>query len=323
MPLISIIFPTFNESGNLVELYNRLSKAINEIADYDFEIIFVDDCSTDESPMILQSLSESDSRITIIRFSRNCGSHAAIMAGLYYCKGDAAAILASDLQDPPEIIHQLILKWETGFKVVWGVRKKREGEKIQDLFISRFFYYLMNCLTDVKQPPTGADVFLIDRKVIDAYKNTPEKNTSVFMLIAWIGFSQTSILYSKEPRYSGYSKWNTSKRLKLFYDSLISFSYIPLRFMSLIGFLTSLLGMLYSIVIFINAMKGFPVEGWTSLMIVVLVLGGIQLIMMGLLGEYLWRTYDEARGRPRFVIEQNTLFEDSGIQRKKKDENKN
>ena len=167
----------------------------------------------------------------------------------------------------------------------------------------------MNKLTDVPQSSTGADVFLIDRPVIKSFIESPEKNTSVYMLIAWLGYKQTSISYVKEARQAGTSKWTTTKRLKLSLDSLISFSYAPLRFMSLMGAISSFLGLLYSIVVFFNSLRGIPIQGWASLMIVILFLGGFQMIMMGMLGEYIWRTYDETRGRLRYVIEKNTLVE--------------
>ena len=309
--MISIILPTYNEEGNLLELHKRLSAIAREIPDHDFEFVFVDDCSRDKTLDILLDIAKTDDRVKTIRFARNCGSHAAVAAGLQFCKGDVAVMLAADLQDPPEIIPQLLLEWEKGSKVVWGVRDKREGENFFTIACSRFFYFLMNRLTNVSQPPTGADVFLIDRQVIEAFKQAPEKNTSVYMLIAWLGYSQTHITYVKEARHTGVSKWTTSKRLKLFFDSLISFSYVPLRFMSLLGVISAFLGLLYSLVIFINAFRGIPVQGWATLMIVVLLMGGFQMIMMGTLGEYLWRTYDESRGRPRYVIEKNTLLDNT------------
>ncbi|MBW2737467.1 MAG: glycosyltransferase, partial [Deltaproteobacteria bacterium] len=235
--------------------------------------------------------------------------HAAVDAGLAMCAGDIAIVLAADLQDPPEIIPRLVAQWEKGYGVVWGKREKRQGESFMTLVFSRAYYFMMNRLTDVKRPPTGADVVLIDRSVIEAFKQSPEKNSSVFMLIAWLGFSQTYIEYVKEVRHAGISKWTFSKRIKLLFDSLISFSYVPLRFMSLMGAITAFLGVLYALVVFINAFRGIPVQGWATLMIVVLLMGGFQMIMMGMLGEYLWRTYDETRGRPRYVIEKNTFLD--------------
>ena len=309
--MISLIFPTFNEQDNLPSLYMRLRNVSASMQEYDFEFIFVDDCSADETPNILDNLRKSDDRVKIIRFSRNCGSHAAVAAGLHFCKGDVAIMLAADIQDPPEIIPTLVEQWEKGYKTVWGVRKKREGESRFILTCSRAFYFLMNHLTDVHQPQTGSDIFLIDSSVIEAFKEAPEKNISVYMFIAWLGFSQTSIEYTKEARHAGISKWTVSKRLKLFFDSLISFSYMPLRFMGLMGAISAFFGLLYSLFVFFNAaFRGIPVQGWASLMIVVLFLGGFQMVMMGILGEYLWRTYDETRGRPRYIIEKNTLLDD-------------
>ena len=309
--MISVIIPTYNEEENLLTLHKRFEAVASKMKDNDFEFIFVDDCSWDETPDILQEIAQTDNRVKIIRFARNCGSHAAVAAGLHFCGGDAAIMLAADLQDPPELIPQLLLEWKKGFKVVWGVREKREGENLFNLATSRIYYCLMNRVTDVQLPPTGADIFLIDRIVIEAFKKSPEKNTSVYMLIAWLGYSQTYLTYVKEARHAGISKWTTPKRLKLFFDSLISFSYVPLRFMSLIGTISAFLGLLYSLLVFFNAaFRGIPVQGWASLMIVVLLLGGFQMIMMGILGEYLWRTYDETRGRPRYVIEKNTLVDD-------------
>jgi len=307
--MISIIIPTYNEKGNLHLLYSRLINVCKIITNYKFEVVFVDDCSSDGTYNVLQELAAKDERVQIIRFSRNCGSHAAVSAGLHFCRGDAAIMIAADLQDPPEIIPDLISKWEKGLMVVWGVRKNREGENFITRAFSRLFYFLMNHLTDIRQASTGADIFLIDKKVIESFKQSPEKNTSVYMLIAWLGFSQTSIEYTKEERHSGKSKWGLSKQLKLFFDSLISFSYVPLRMMSLVGTIAALFGLSYGMAVFFNALGGNPIQGWSSLMIVVLLLGGFQMVMMGMLGEYLWRTYDEARGRPRYVIEKNTIVD--------------
>ena len=307
--MISVIIPSFNEHGNINNLYERLCSVSKKIHKHKMEFIFVDDCSSDGTYGALQKLAEKDERVEMIRFSRNCGSHAAASAGLQFCRGDAAVMIAADLQDPPEIIPDLISKWEKGFRIVWGVRKNREGENFITRAFSRLFYFLMNHLTDIRQAPTGADVFLVDRKVIEAFNQSPEKNTSVYMLIMWLGFSQSSIEYTKEDRHFGKSKWRFSKRLKLFFDSLVSFSYVPLRMMSLVGTIAALLGMSYGMVVFFNVLCGSPIQGWSSLMIVILLLGGFQMVMMGMLGEYLWRTYDEARRRPRYVIEKNTLVD--------------
>ena len=309
--LISVVLPAFNEEGNLPLLFKRLAAVAAQLKDHVFEFIFIDDCSSDSTPAILAQLKAEDSRIQIIRFARNCGSHAAVEAGIKYCRGDVAVVMATDLQDPPEIIPRLIEQWEKGYRVVWGDREKREGESFAVRVCSRVYYFLMNLLTDVVYPSGGADIFLIDRIVIEALRETTEKNSEIFILIVWLGFSQTHINYVKEARYAGSSKWNFSKRLKLFFDSLISFSYIPLRLMSFIGSLLALTGLLYGIFVFVKRFQGIiDIEGFSSLMIVMLLIGGFQMCMMGILGEYLWRTYDETRKRPKYVIEKNTLAED-------------
>jgi len=306
--VISVVLPAYNESGNLRALHARLAAVAAGVPGEQFEFIVVDDCSSDETPAVLDELRRADDRVQVIRFARNCGSHAAVAAALAHCMGDCAIMLASDLQDPPEIIPRLLEPWTRGYKVVWGERERREAEPFLTRALSRAYYVLMNTLTDVRQPPTGADVFLIDRAVIDAVNRAQEKNTSIYMLLAWLGFSQTKITYVKEARRSGVSKWTFSKRFKLFFDSLISFSYLPLRFMSLAGVACALLGFLYGLLVAFNALTGrVRNPGWASLMVVILVLGGVQMAMLGVLGEYLWRAYDEGRGRPRYVIERNTL----------------
>lgn len=306
--MISVIIPTYNEEDNLLAFYERLAAVAEKIEDNSFEFLFVDDCSADKTSGIIENLRKDDPRVQVIRFSRNCGSYNAVAAGLHFCRGKAAVMLAADLQDPPELILRLLPEWKKGFKVVWAAREKRLKESLFVLFTSRLFYFLMNNLTDISQSAKGADVFLIDRAVIEAFKNSPEKNTSVTMLISWLGYPQTSITYIKEGRHAGISKWNTSKRFKYFFDSLISFSYAPLRLMSLLGVVAAFLGLLYGLYVLQYALRGASVEGWSSLMIVILFLGGFQMIMMGMLGEYLWRTYDETRGRPRYVIEKNSLL---------------
>lgn len=302
--MVSLIFPTFNEEENLEELYKRLASVVSHIPGQEFEFVFIDDCSTDGTPEILRQLRQEDRRIKIIRFARNCGSHAALTAGLTYCLGDCAIVMAADLQDPPEIITSLLDKWRIGAKTVWGVRKKRKGESIVRQFCSRMYYRMMNSLTAVKTPPSGADVFLVDRVVIEAFRQVSEKHTSVFMALAWLGFPQSSIEYVKEKRFKGDSKWSLASKIKLTIDSLLSFSDIPIRYISVWGFLTALLGFIYAVLVgWGYFFEGSSIKVWSPILIVILVIGGVQMMMLGILGEYLWRTFDESRKRPRFVIE--------------------
>lgn len=302
--MISLIFPVYNEQDNLRLLYERVQKVCDTIPDEKFEFVFVDDCSGDSSPQILRELNGKDRRVKVIRFARNCGSHAALAAGLNFCSGHCAVVLAADLQDPPEIISELLDKWQRGAKIVWGVRKAREGESLLRKFFAGIYYRLMNWLTEIRMPPSGADVFLADRVVINAYKQMSEKHTSVFMALAWLGFPQNKISYTKQARHQGHSKWTLGRKFKLAVDSLLSFSDVPVRYMSALGFLTAIAGFAYALyVIWEYIFLEIPVQGWSSLIVAILVVGGIQMMMLGVLGEYLWRTYDESRKRPRFVVE--------------------
>ncbi len=301
--MISIIFPTYNEEQNLETLAKRLDSALFSIQGYRFQFIFVDDGSTDQTPEILRRWQTRDPRVKVIRLARNFGSHAALAAGLSYCTGDCAIVLAADLQDPPEMIGQLLKAWENKAKIVWAVRTDRRGEKALTKFFSRMYYRLMNWLTTVKMPPLGSDVFLADQIVLKAFRQVTEKHSSVFMTLAWLGFPQATITYVKEARPAGRSKWTLARKLTLTLDSFLAFSDIPIRYMSILGFLTALFGFMYAIYVFGSYLKGLPVQGWSSLIVAILVVGGIQMMMLGILGEYLWRTFDESRKRPRYIVE--------------------
>lgn len=305
MPRLSIITAFLNEEGNLPAFRARVSQVLAELGEEDYEVVLVDDHSTDASGAIARQWLADGSRVRYLRLSRNCGSHAALSAGLAHCRGDCAVLLAADLQDPPEAIPILLAKWREGNDVVWASRSRREGESWTTRLCARLYYTFMRRLALPQMPPGGADFLLMDRKVIDAYNAVPEKNTSFLAMILWLGFRQTFFDYVKQARQSGRSKWSFAKKVKLWVDSLVSFSYAPIRLMSLAGLLVSCFGLAYAAFIIVHALGGSAVEGWSSLMVVVLVLGGAQLSMLGILGEYLWRTFDEARGRPRYIIEQD------------------
>lgn len=313
-PKVSIILPAYNEEDNIGLFYRHLAAQMEKMAEYDFECIFVDDGSSDKTPALLSELRKSDRRVEIIRFTRNRGSHPAISAGLKFCRGAAAIIMSVDLQDDPAmVLPKLTAKWRDGHKVVWGVREMRKGEGAVTLFFSKLFYVFTNMLTDTKQPPTGVGTILLDRTVIDAFNGSSEKNLSVVMLISWLGYPQTEITYISEARHSGRSKWTLAKKIKLTLDSLIAFSYLPLRLMILMGFVCVLMSMGYCAYILVNKfLHNILIEGWSSIMVVVLFMGGIQMLMLGMLGEYIWRIYDETRPRAHFVIEKNTI-QDSGL----------
>lgn len=301
--MISLIFPVYNEVENIEDLYQGISSVADNNVQYEFEFIFVDDGSTDKTPEILKELHAKDNRVRVIRFVRNAGSHAALSAGLLHCRGECAINMSADLQDPPELILRLLERWKKGAKIVWGVRTQRKGETRSKKFFANLYYFLMNRLTDVQVPPSGADVFLIDRAVVEAYKQMHEKHTSVFMALAWLGFPQESVEYVKGPRRKGRSKWTLAKKIKLTIDSLLAFSDIPIRHMSVLGFIIAFCGFIYALYSIWSYMHGTTVEGWSSLIVAILLVGGVQMMMLGILGEYLWRTFDESRGRPRFIIE--------------------
>lgn len=304
--LLSVVTPAYNESKNLPLLYQRITNVLDPLG-FQWEWIVVDDHSTDGTFVVVDDIARIDHRVRCVRFSRNSGSHAAIICGLEHSRGNCGVILAADLQDPPEILPELLQKWQQGAQVVWAVRENREGEKASTLRFSRAYYSLMRRVIGIREmPSSGADFFLADRRVIDALSRFGESNASILALITWMGFRQTSINYTKQARVHGKSGWSIGKKVKLVIDSVTSFSYLPIRIMTYLGFVVAMLGFLYAIVVIISSLRGGSVAGWSSLMVVVLAVGGIQMLMMGVLGEYLWRALDESRQRPRYLIEDMT-----------------
>lgn len=307
--LLSIVTPAYNEAENLPRLHARLAALDWAGLGLDWEWIVVDDHSRDGSAQWLNDLAARDTRVRWIRFSRNFGSHAACTAGLEHARGDATVVMAADLQDPPETIPALVERWRGGSDVVWAVRGARAGESVRTRASARLFYALMRRFTPLGPPPEGADFFLVNRAVMEALRSAPERNTSLIGQIQWLGFTQTEIVYTKEARAAGRSKWTFSKKLKLSVDWIVGFSYVPIRFMSGLGVVFALVGFLYALFLTVRRVVFVtPVEGWTSLICVVLITSGVQLMMLGVLGEYLWRTFDSSRGRPRYVIQRREGF---------------
>jgi polyisoprenyl-phosphate glycosyltransferase len=307
--LLSIVTPAYNEAENLPRLHERLRALDWGALGLEWEWVVVDDHSRDATPQLLRDLIARDPRVRTIRFSRNFGSHAGCTAGLEHARGDAAIVMAADLQDPPETIPALVEKWRAGADVVWAVRGAREGESLRTVASARLFYAFMRRATSLDMPPAGVDFFLVNRAVIEALKAAPERNTSLIGQIQWLGFNQASLVYTKQARAAGRSKWTFSKKLKLSVDWLVGFSYFPIRFMSALGVLFALAGFLYALLLTLRRVVWVvPVEGWTSLICVVLITSGVQLVMLGVLGEYLWRTFDASRQRPRYVIERREGF---------------
>jgi dolichol-phosphate mannosyltransferase len=302
--ILSVVVAAYNEEGNIPLLYGRLAALDWASIGLDPEFIFVDDHSRDGTPKILAGLAAQDARVKVLRFSKNFGSHKAFTAGLEASSGDAAVILAADLQDPPESILELVSVWRKGPKVVWAVRTKREGESAVTKLLSRSYYFLMRRYSDVPPPVQGADFLLVDRCVLSELRGAPEKHTSLLSLIQWMGFDQAEVNYTKAARHSGRSNWTLRKKVKLAVDSFVSFSYAPVRLASSCGMLFAVSGFIYAITVAVRAIVwGSPVQGWASMMCVLLIVSGVQLVMLGILGEYLWRTFDETRGRPRYIVE--------------------
>jgi polyisoprenyl-phosphate glycosyltransferase len=304
--MFSIITPAYNESANLPLLHQRITTVMDSM-NMDWEWIVVDDHSADNTFAVIKEISRHDNKVRGFRLARNFGSHIAICCGLDHANGACAAVMAADLQDPPETLPLLLEEWNNGAQVVWAVRAAREGEKHTTLLFSRLYYFLMRRVVGMKEmPATGADFFLIDRNVIETFRQFRESNVSIMVLMSWIGFKQTTITYDKQARLHGSSGWNWGKKIKLVVDSIASFSYLPIRFMSLTGLVVSSFGFLYAVVVLLNALGGDPIQGWTSLMLVVLIIGGLQMMMLGVLGEYIWRALDESRRRPKYFLEEWT-----------------
>jgi glycosyltransferase involved in cell wall biosynthesis len=312
MKLLSFVIPAFNEAQNLPVLYERITAIDWAILGFDIEIIIVDDHSTDGTSALLTTLRERDQRLKWLRFSRNFGSHVALAAGIEHARGDVISLLAADLQDPPEIVPSLLERWQAGGLIVWAARDKVEGVSFSNRIFSRLYYRMMRWFALPQMPKEGADFLIFDRRVADALNQARERNTSILALIQWLGFSQEFVPYTKQSRASGRSKWTLSKKIKLVIDSMVGFSYAPIRLMSGLGVSIAMLGLLYAALLFVLRFVYLkPVEGWTSLICVVLVTSGIQLLMLGVLGEYLWRNFDETRGRPRYIVESRVGLTDS------------
>jgi len=303
MARLTIVIPAYNEAPNLLPLYERLSAVASGLRGKEFEFLVVDDGSTDGTPGVLAEIHARDPRVKALRLSRNFGSHAACLAGLMDATGDIIAFLSADLQDPPELLPQMLIRIADGFDVVMAVRSQRK-DKWLTVRLANTYNRLMRRYAIPTWPAHGADFFMITRAVGETVIRWRQKNTSIFAQLLWVGFRQTSILYERQRRQYGRSKWTFGRKLKLLIDSFVSFSFFPLRVISYAGMAFSGLGLGYaSFIIVKKALYGVPVQGWASLMVVLLVVSGFQLLMLGVIGEYLWRVADEVRGAPAFVIQ--------------------
>jgi polyisoprenyl-phosphate glycosyltransferase len=297
--MLSILTPAFNESTNLEALYARIVQTMKQIgAEGEWEWLIVDDHSRDDTFQVITRLARADSHVRGIRLARNSGSHVAIACGLHHVRGQAAVMMASDLQDPPETLGVLLEKWRAGAQVVWAVRRARPGDPSHAGFAAVYYWIMRNVVGMTEMPERGADFFLIDRQVIEAFRRFPERNISVFALITSLGFRQEYIEYDKQPRAAGRSGWTMARKIKLVVDSVTGFSDAPIRLCSYTGVVILGIGLLLGAVRLAGALRA------TGLVLAVMcVLTGIQLLALGVVGEYVWRALDESRRRPAYLIE--------------------
>jgi dolichol-phosphate mannosyltransferase len=301
-PRYSIVAPVFNEEGILEELHRRVTKVMDTL-DEPYELVLVNDGSTDRSLELMLRLRERDDRVKIINFSRNFGHQVAITAGLDYAQGDAVIIIDADLQDPPEVILDLIAKWKEGYEVVYAVRESRRGETWFKELTAKLFYRLMSRITDVEIPKDAGDFRLTDRKVVKALREIRERHRFMRGLSVWTGFRQTGVTYVRAERYAGETKYPLRKMLRFALDGITSFSYLPLQIATYLGFAIASISLIAIIaVIFLRLYGRHALLGQATTLVSVLFLGGIQLIFLGIIGEYLGRIYDEVKARPLYLV---------------------
>jgi len=312
--LLSIIVPVFSEEKVIDEFYRRTRDMLTGIeTQYDHELLFIDDGSRDRSLEMLKEHSRNDPHVRVISFSRNFGHQFAITAGLDYARGDVLVIIDGDLQDPPEIIPQMLHKWEDGNKVVFGVREKRKGENPFKLMTAKVFYRILRFLSDTEMPLDAGDFRLLDRQVIETLRSIREENRYIRGLVSWTGFKQIGIPYRRDPRYAGKTKFTLKKMIRFAFDGILSFSDKPLKLTAYLGFFITLVSFIIALRVLIDKIR-YPtmlVSGWTSLILTVLFIGGIQMISLGILGLYLGRQYREVKKRPLYVIAETSGFEES------------
>jgi dolichol-phosphate mannosyltransferase len=301
-PTFSVIVPIYNESKSLHELYRRMSVVMDSSGE-PWELLLVDDGSRDDSAEIIQSLAEKDGRIRPVLFARNFGHQIAVTAGLDYSRGQAVIVIDADLQDPPEVILDLIAKWREGYEIVYAVRKERAGESFFKKFTAKLFYRIINRITDINIPLDTGDFRLMDRRAVAVLNNMREHHRFLRGMSAWVGFRQTGVAYNRAARFAGETQYPFRKMLKLAVTAITGFSFWPLQVATYMGFISAGISIVVIPVVVVFRLAGNQAFlGQASTLIAVLFLGGVQLISLGILGEYIGRLYDEARGRPLYVV---------------------
>ena len=300
---VSIIIPVYYNEDNLRPLYADIKEKFIEKIDYDYEIIMVNDGSEDNSYKIICELAEEDHNIRPISLSRNFGSHAACLCGLSNATGDCAVIKAADLQEPTELLHDMVESWKSGNNVVLACREERDESKSKVGF-ANMYYWLVRKTSLPNMPKNGFDIYLLDRKVVDVIEKLDEKNSAITGQILWSGFRTGIVYYKRKAREIGTSKWTLKKKIRLVSDTLFSFSTLPIRLLEIVGVISFLIGIIWTIVVLIAKLTGnIPVSGYTTLLIWNIISFSVTMLSMGILGEYLWRSFDASRKRPPYIIE--------------------
>lgn len=306
---ISIVIPVYFNEDNLIPLYNDIKKKIIDVIDYEYEIVMVNDGSKDQSFEVMKKLASQDSNIKIISLSRNFGSHAAILCGLEKSTGDCAVIKAADMQEPTELILDMVESWKKGNNVVLAVREGRDESVSQTMF-ANLYYWIVRKTSLPTMPKTGFDVYLLDRKVINVLLSLDERNSALTGQILWSGFKTSTVSYTRKAREIGTSRWTLKKKIRLVADTLFSFSTLPITIVTTIGSISFLGALIWAVVVLGFKLYGMiNVEGWTLLFIFNLFSFGVIMLTLGILGEYLWRTFDASRNRPPYIIEEDNIEE--------------
>jgi polyisoprenyl-phosphate glycosyltransferase len=304
---LSIIVPIYNEEDNIKPLFERLNKVVSQL-NADVEYIFVNDGSKDKSMLLLKELTTANPNVKYIDFSRNFGHQVAVTAGLDHCRGKAVVIIDADLQDPPELINDLYNKWKEGYQVVYAKRRAREGEGFAKKFTAKLFYRILKRITSINIPVDTGDFRLIDRKIVEVLKQMPEQQKFLRGQISWIGFKQTYVEYDRDARYAGKTGYTYKKMIRFALDGITSYSNLPLKFATVTGFFVS--GITFLLIIYALYSRFISknyVPGWTSLMLAVVFIGGVQLISIGIIGEYISRLSANVRNRPLYIVNDTNL----------------
>jgi dolichol-phosphate mannosyltransferase len=305
-----VVVPCYNEEEALPATHQTLTRVLQSLNAVDFELIYIDDGSSDRSLPILETIQSRDQRVRVISFTRNFGHQIAVTAGLEHAAGDAAVIIDADLQDPPEVIEEMLELWRGGAQVVYGVRRKREGETLFKIWTAKWFYRVISRFSNIKIPLDTGDFRLIDRKVVDAITAMPERDRFTRGMVSWVGFKQVPLAYTRQARHRGQTKYPFGKMVRFAADGLLSFSMTPLRLAIWMGFATAglaLIGIVYAF--FIRLLTDSWVQGWAMLFIAMLFLGGVQLVFLGILGEYIGRIFGEVKQRPLYLVQKRLGFE--------------